>query len=590
MPFPSLIFLLVLAFVLLESVAPSHVPSTTAAKISNAKVRKDDHLGEDDHHGDVNTKKHKAKRPHILMIVMDDLGSHDLGLHGSGIQTPHIDALASDGVYLHNYYVLPYCSPTRAALLSGRYPLHTGIHQVIGQDSVQGLPLDEETLAQIMRRAGYQVHAVGKWHVGHSSWEQTPTFRGFQSFFGFYIGGEDYFTHYNAGGYDLRYDREEYCGEGCSMLADERGNYSTNVFTREAIRIIEEYEDIDEEDEEDYAEELGSKDPEDDAVNSEKKRHHPLFLYLAYQAVHSPDEVPDSYREPYENNTDWDKRRITYAGMLTAADEGIRNVTRALKKKGMWEDTVVVFTTDNGGPTALCAVQGSSNYPKRGGKCTVYEGGTTGDGFISGPALFTQWGIPSGDGMNRKYGHLFHVVDWLPTLTAAVGNKPKGKPLDGVNHLDALKNPHKSGWPPREEVFVGYAYVPYQGGVWYGPAIRYKHWKLIQGVSGGPEDPNNVPNNLPNGTKSPAEGGNTAFTYRLYDLSKDPEEKNDIAKDNAFVVQLLQSKLRIYQENFVPPQPNEDPMCPFPGMTNTSKFGPVWMPWCDGAEQVVVYT
>jgi arylsulfatase B len=541
-------------------------------------------------------KKHKAKRPHIIMIVMDDLGSHDLGLHGSGIETPNLDNLAHEGVYLQNYYVLPYCSPTRAALLSGRYPQHTGLHRVIREDSVASLPLDEETIAQIMKRAGYQTHAVGKWHVGHSHWHMTPTFRGFQSFFGFYIGGEDYFTHKNGAGYDLRWDKQEFCGPGCTTLPDERGNYSTHVFTREAIRIIHEYQDVMMESEEDeFLEDYDDGDDftvhQNDLESKKKHRHHPLFMYLAYQAVHDPDQVPDEYRKPYAdkyaNTSGWDDKRITYGGMLTAADEGIGQVVQALKDKGMWNDTVLVFTTDNGGPSEVCAIQGSSNYPKRGGKCTVYEGGTTGDGFITGPALTPQWGIPSGN--NRTYPHLFHVVDWLPTLTAAVGNKPKGKPLDGVNHLDALKHNQylRNPKPPREEVFVGYtSYGRFHGLRWYGPAIRYQHWKLIQGSSGGPEDPNNVPN----GTQNPAEGGSTSATYSLYDLSKDPEEKHDIAKENPVVLQLLQSKLREYQKNYVPPMPDSDPSCPFPGLTKDDIFGKVWTPWCDGAKEVVVYT
>jgi len=124
-----------------------------------------------------------SQKPHILIIVLDDLGSHDLGLHGTGISTDGIDDLASRGLYLKNYYVLPSCSPTRAAIMSGRYPIHTGIHNWISPHSTIGLPLDEETLPTVLRKAGYTAHAVGKWHLGHSSYDQTPTFRGFESFF-----------------------------------------------------------------------------------------------------------------------------------------------------------------------------------------------------------------------------------------------------------------------------------------------------------------------------------------------------------------------------------------------------------------------
>lgn len=561
-----------------ESVAEATV--TEAPPSRGAECDKDTPVNNDND----SMKKKEKKEPHILFIVMDDLGSHDLGRHGSGIRTPHIDALAHDGVYLDHYYVLPYCSPTRAALLSGRYPLHTSIHQVIAPSSVQGLPLDEETLPQVLRRAGYQAHAVGKWHVGHSHWHMTPTFRGFQSFFGFYIGGEDYFTHWNGqdgGGYDLRYDQQEHCGPGCSQIADERGNYSTTVFTREAIRVIEDYKKQTEREEE-----------RKDAATEHNEK--PLFLYLAYQAVHNPDQVPDKYRKPYEKfekEKGWNKMRVTYAGMLSAADEGINKVIQSLKDNDMWEDTVVVFTTDNGGPTSVCAIQGSSNYPKRGGKCTVYEGGTTGDGFIGGPALSSKWNVPVGK--NRTYPHLFHVVDWLPTLAAAVEETPKGKPLDGVSHLEAFRRTQlpttngivDHGNAPREEIFVGYAYVPMEGGIWYGPAVRFRQWKLIQGDTGGPEDPHV----MPGGSKQPAQMGNVSSTYLLYDLSVDPGEQHDVAKDNPHVVQLLQKKLQIYRKNYIPPQPTSDPKCPFHGLNSTPPFGKVWAPWCDGAREVVVY-
>lgn len=269
--------------------------------------------------------------------------------------------------------------------------------------------------------------------------------------------------------------------------------------------------------------------------------------------------------------------------MLSAADEGIGNITRVLQQLGMWKDTVVVFTTDNGGPTSVCAIQGSSNFPKRGGKCTLYEGGTTGDGFLSGPALTQFWKIPQGH--NRTYPHLFHVVDWLPTLTAAVGAKPMGKPLDGVDHLETLRGrDHASA--PRHELFVGYSYYPYDVPYWYGPALRYGSWKLIQGETGGPEDPHNIPP----GQSTPAHGGNRSAVYRLYDLENDPNEQYDVASDHPVVVQLLQSRLRYYQRTYVAPQSETNPNCPFPGLTNTTQFGPTWIPWCDHAQQFVVYS
>lgn len=257
----------------------------------------------------------KTKLPHISFIVLDNLGSNDLGLHCSGILTRTADHIVSTGIYLENCYVLPYCSPTRAAILSGRYLLHTGCHTIITAFETQGLQLDEETLPQVLRQSGYSAHAVGKWHLGHSQWAQTPTFRGFRSFYGYYVGWSDYFTHYigdenndttkttiggGGRGYEMHYDHREFCGENNSYNVDERGNYSTHVFTREAIRIIRDHD-----------------------------ANQPLFMYLAHQAVHAPDQVPAIYTNLYVNQTSWTKQRQTYAGMLTAADESIANVTAA---------------------------------------------------------------------------------------------------------------------------------------------------------------------------------------------------------------------------------------------------------------------
>jgi len=305
----------------------------------------------------------------------------------------------------------------------------------------------------------------------------------------------------------------------------------------------------------------------------------PMFLYLAHQAVHAPDEVPKQYYDSYANQTIWDDRRQTYAAMLSSADESIANVTAAPQERGMWNNTLVVVTTDNGGPTAVCSIQGSTNKPpRRGGKCTIWEGGATGDAFLSGPALdkmmieFT---------LNRHYSHIFHAVDWFPTLAKLTGAKPEGKPLDGVSHLDSLLSGPKDqkDLAPREEVFVGYAAYRNQ---WYGPALRWQNWKLIQGTSGGPEDSEVIPP----AHDQPASGGSVDDSYLLFDIEQDPGETNDLAKQFPIVVQILQAKLREYQESYVPPMQDYDPDCgPF-RIANTSEFGPTWEPWCS---EVVVY-
>uniref|UniRef100_A0A7S4AU34 Sulfatase N-terminal domain-containing protein n=1 Tax=Pseudo-nitzschia australis TaxID=44445 RepID=A0A7S4AU34_9STRA len=585
--------------------------------------------------------------PNIVVIVLDDLGSHDLGLHGTGIHTPNIDGFVTannngndsdnddnknyGGIYLEEYYVLPYCSPTRAALLSGMYPLRTGVHNVIREKSTAGLPLNVETLPEMLKRARVQVpsssatattttaskpskthtntihtyktHAVGKWHLGHSSWDQTPTFRGFDSFFGFYMGGQDYFSHKSLGALDLHFDKEPRCGQGCSeVVFNERGNYSTHVFTREAISVVKNHH---------LANTAEATAEPGTAAQSQSS---PLFLYLAYQAVHCPNEVPAEYIERYKNKTDWTDQRKNYAGMLTAADEGIGNLTKALKETGLWENTLLIVTTDNGGPTTVGCVQGSSNYPKRGGKCSLWEGGTTGDALVAGPALdnllldgsggvFIKTTVDDSSNSNinnsrdhhrqrklrkqQRFRHLFHVVDWFPTLAEWVGVVPNNQTiLDGVSQADALSG-SKGDQPARIELFGGYAQCeqlkPKNYTYWWGPTIRHLNWKLVQGESAGPDAQNSYPLGSTTiqfpGDSAGSTSGGGGGKYLLFDLEKDPREENDVSRDYPDVLQSMIYKLKLYRKSFVYPQLNDDSKCPFPGF-NKSAAEPAWIPWC----------
>jgi arylsulfatase B len=177
-----------------------------------------------------------------------------------GIRTPILDFLAHEGAMLENYHVHRACSPTRAALLTGRYPIRYGLQSGVLEDAKPyGLALNETLLPELLSRAGWRTHMVGKWHLGHVGWNYTPTFRGFESFFGLLTGGGDHFSHQSfSGGYDLRDDRGSRCGANCSRVAWEAtGQYSTHLFTARATEVIH------------------------STLPGEK-----LFLYLAYQAVH----------------------------------------------------------------------------------------------------------------------------------------------------------------------------------------------------------------------------------------------------------------------------------------------------------------
>merc|ERR1712137_1116095 len=292
-----------------------------------------------------------------------------------------------------------------------------------------------------------------------TTWQHTPTFRGFDSYVGFYTGGEDYFQHTTGGKYDLRRDMQPDCGAGCSKLAYEgdAGRYSAELFSDEAIRVIEEH----------------------DASEA------PLFLYLAFQSVHSPRQVPSSYVDPYVGVIS-DGVRRNFAGMVSCMDEGIGNVTKALDAKGMLENSVIIFSTDNGGPTPDTPggdYAGSSNYPLRGGKHSIWEGGTRGVGAIWAGS---NTGLIADGRRGSTVQHLMHAVDWMPTFCALAGisDACAALPLDGVDQSGPL---FEGAGAVRSEVFYGQqddapnSYSPYDTALRDGDG-----WKLFQGSGGKP--------------------------------------------------------------------------------------------------------
>jgi len=337
--------------------------------------------------------KSQQDKPNIVFILADDYGWNDIGYHGSEIHTPTLDKLAAEGIKLENYYVQPICTPTRSVLMSGRYQIHTGLqHDIIWPPQPNGLPLTDPTLADKMKEAGYATHMVGKWHLGFFKEEYTPTWRGFDSFYGYLTGSEDYYNHTHS------YNHRKYYGldlrDNDDIVRDMTGVYSTHLYIRKAEEIVA------------------------------NKGDKPLFLYLPLQSVHAPLQVPDIYLNQYRHIQD--KKRRTFAGMVSCMDEGIKNLTESLKKHGLWNNTVLVFSTDNGGQYH----EGGNNWPLRGNKATWWEGGMRGVGFVSSPLLH-QSGLTSHE--------LLHVSDWFPTLLHLAGGSTSGLNLDGFNVWNTIR-------------------------------------------------------------------------------------------------------------------------------------------------------
>ncbi len=369
-----------------------------------------------------------APRPHIVYILADDLGWKDVGFHGSDIKTPNIDKLAQGGARLEQFYAQPMCTPSRAALMTGRYPFRYGLQTaVIPSAGRYGLATDEWLLPQALKEAGYRTAIVGKWHLGHADRKYWPRQRGFDYQYGAVLGEIDYFTHSAHGKTDWYRDNRPVKEEG----------YVTQLLGKDAVKLI------------------GGHDPKT-----------PLFLYLAFTAPHAPYQAPEEYLDKYKHIAD--PARRAYAAMVTAMDDEISRVLGALEQRKMRDNTLIVFQSDNGGPrsaqfTGEIAIKSNipaDNGPYRDGKGTLYEGGTRVVALANWPGH-----IKPGSAVDQP----IHMVDMYPTLAGLAGaSLGKSKPLDGLNVWPTLSEGKPS---PRDEVVYN-----------IGPlfaAVRKGDWKLV---------------------------------------------------------------------------------------------------------------
>ncbi|MCE5328619.1 MAG: sulfatase-like hydrolase/transferase [Planctomycetaceae bacterium] len=405
-----------------------------------------------------------ARRPNILLIVADDLGYGELSCQGcKDIPTPHIDSIAAAGVrFTQGYVSAPLCSPSRAGLATGRYQQRFGHEFNPGHEAAAGfgLPRSETMLSERLKGMGYATGMVGKWHLGFKE-GLTPTHRGFDEFFGFLAGAHPYIP-----------------GQGAAILRGEKPivekEYLTDAFAREATAFIDNHHD------------------------------HPFFLYVPFNAVHSPLQSVQKYMARFPNLKD--KRRI-YAGMTAAMDDAVGAMLGRLRKHSLEEDTLVFFISDNGGPTPHTT---SSNVPLRGFKGHVWEGG------IRLPFMM-QWKnhLPAGAVCREPAISL----DIHPTAVAAAGKAidPAWK-LDGVNLLPYLKGENAAA--PHETLYWRMGDNKY--------AVRHGDWKML--IEEG----------------HPAPG--------LFNLAKDIGEKNDLSADKPAKLKELQGLYRAWDAQLAKPR------------------------------------
>jgi arylsulfatase A-like enzyme len=371
-----------------------------------------------------------ADKPNVVVIFADDLGYGDIGVHGGrDVPTPHIDALAAAGLRCTSGYVsAPYCSPARAGFLTGRYQTHFGHefnpHQ--GDENKLGLPLDQRTIADCLRAAGYATGLVGKWHQGFSP-AHHPQSRGFDDYFGFLVGGHNFLLHKDAEPkFGSAYSHEMiYRGRELQKL----DGYATDLFTDEAVAFID------------------------------RHREQPWFLYLAYNAVHTPLEVLKKYGDRVPATiTEPDRRG--YLSLLIGLDDSIGRVTAHLKKSGLDKNTIVFFVSDNGGSgrKPFLAYNTAVNTPLRGNKGQTLEGGVRVPFFVAWPGH-----LPAG----KTFDHPVTALDILPTACAIAETTP-GTNIDGVNLLPYLSGESRA--------------APHTALYWrFGPqkAVRRSDWKLV---------------------------------------------------------------------------------------------------------------
>jgi len=426
--------------------------------------------------------KKSSNKPNIVFVLADDLGFNDVGYHGSRIKTTNIDKLASEGARLEQFYVQPVCSPTRSSLMTGRYPMRYGLQVgVIRPWARHGLPLEERTLAQALGEAGYKTAICGKWHLGHLDSRYLPTARGFDHQYGHYNGALNYFTHIRDKGLDWHRNDEPLQEEG----------YTTDLLADESVRLIEQHD-----------------------------LSRPLFLYVPFNAVHSPFQAPEPYNSMYRNIKAKNKR--IYAGMVTCMDDAIGRIISALDKRGMRRNTLIIFCSDNGGVGGI-----ADNGSLRGHKAQLYEGG------VRVPATATWPGVLTAGTIVRQP---LHIVDMYPTLIKlAGGNLQQKLPLDG---RDAWPTIAEGKMSPHEDILLNV--TPGNG------AIRCGDWKLVH--------------NGDIGANSTGEKADQNI-FELFNLAEDPYEKNDLSKKNPQKFRELKRRLEAYASRAAKPNipPNRMP-------------------------------
>lgn len=447
------------------------------------------------------------QKPNIIFILADDMGYGDIGAFGNpDVETPHLDHLTHEGISLTQHYAgSPVCAPSRAALLTGRYPHRTGAIDTFEGRGLDRLALSEVTLADLLKSSGYATGLIGKWHLGALDPKYHPNARGFEEFVGFRGGWQDY--------YDWRLFHN-------SSIRKSDGRYLTDVFTEEAVQFI-------------Y-----------------RHRREQFFLHLAYNAPHFPFQVPDEDADIFRKKEKFTEGVSVIYGMNRRMDKGIGRVLEELDRHGLTGNTIVVFASDNGpqmnGEGEKCTSRFNGHF--NGQKCLVYEGG------IRVPAII-RW--PGGLDAGQRNDGLGHFTDWLPTFCGITGTELPDRHLDGHDILPMLRGENGKVNPRRFWQWNRYTPVGT-----CNAAVRDGDWKLLRPII--PEamkvDPldSNTDRMLKYEPEKVKDISRTPEPERtipdpppplLFNLKDDPYEQNDLAAKYPRTVSKLQSELDAWFED-----------------------------------------
>lgn len=530
--------------------------------------------------------------PNIVVFMADDVGWDDVGFHGSNnILTPNIDVLAADGIILNNYYTSPLCTPSRSAFLSGVHPIDSGDqHFVIVNGEPRGFSLEFPLLPQILKRgSNYSTHLIGKWNLGFYKTIYTPTFRGFDSFYGYYGNKIDYFTHEGESGEKIGLDWRN----GLFPERSEAGQYATHLLTKRAIDLLDKHD-----------------------------TRTPMYMQISFPNTHvgnsgDPTQAPQEYTDKFKAMIP-DRKKATYAANLFTMDEAVGLIIHSLQLKGMLSNSIIAFMSDNGSGDRGVFPNGGSNFPLRGVKSTLFEGGIRVPAFVWSPLLSQRGYVFHG---------LMHVTDWLPTLTSAVSKTSpqtiltdhEVKAMYGMSMWDSLSKQSDS---PRKHVLhnidpidrvsslrVG-KFKFMSGAVdddlsgWYGDRIdinvsvfqtsvesesyifTLREESLVRrtlAMSGRlPSYQNFAPTTItchkPTQELKRLTPCNPQVEECLFDIEEDPCEINNLARDasHALVLREMRRMVREYESSArkprtLPVDPASDPML----------HGGVWVPWQD---------